>query len=351
MAYSWNGEPKGFRNTPQTATPIKTGGAYTSGTWKGSLINVARGRFGGYLLYQTTTYPGTGKNITLDFACFGGPNYFNFQGQGTPSVTISIQFYSVVTGGFDSNWYNLGTYSINNTGASMPTKKNNYGANSPNNIAYRLYNNYSTFGSYKPACGITYSSTGITGAGKTYAEYVEAMVNASESPTTWDPNQGYYAYVGVLPFGVRYISNNGKWSSNRNTVNPDGVIQRNWRVVRNLGWAQENEDGGNTPSNYKTFLITPDIIRAAHGTVTGVTAFRLKFQIYDDNIFYFPSTWYDNWTMIDNPQLGLLDYGPANTTTDWPPRFDAKVYHIDGNGRQTEVAAQYASRNNEWGLF
>lgn len=359
MANRFSSEPKGFRSTAMTNIPYKDGSVYTAGTYKGRLTNTGKGRFDGWLLYKTTPYSQTGKKITLDFACFAGPLYFDYT--GSTSVKIHIRFYSVITGRFDDNWYKLGEYSINKTGASLPTAGNNYGADSEWSMATMLYNNYYNYGSYKPAAGVTHVNGVNPADHSTYASYVNACIAANGSPTVWDGDQGVKAFVGVLPFGVRYISNNGNWSKSRKDVNPDGVTGGSYRVVKPSSWGQANEDGGNNPNSYKTFTIDENLIARAHGTVTGVTAFQLRFEVYSNDVFYFPSGWFDNWVMIDNPQLGLLDWSGDKrsadgsyivASTNWPERFDAKAYIMTNSGKK-EIAARYNSGGNgsQWTLF
>lgn len=342
-------QPKGFRNYAETAVPIKSGSAYTNGTHKERLPNVGNGRFDGYILYQNYTYGATGKDIYIDFSCFAGPYYFDLT--GSTSVKIHVRFYSIVTGQW-GNWGHLGTYKINNTGGVLPTAGNGYMG-----IAKNLYDNYYNYGSYKPAYGVVYKE-GVSGEGKTYSEYVDAMVAAGAKPSTWDlynNSSPIRAYVGVIPFGVRYISNNGKWNSSRNNVNPDGYVGRNWRAVNTMSWSAANEDGGNTPNNLKHFVLDENFIRSVNGTSTGVTDFQLRFHIYEDprnfDEFFFPQGGFSNWTKIDNPRLGLLDYGPRNSSTDWPPRYDAKAVRILGGGNNPELQAQHCSAGGSWGLF
>lgn len=343
--YLSNYQPKGFRNYAETATPIKSGSSYSSGTHKERIKSVGNGRFDSWILYQNYTYGATGKDIYIDFAAYAGPYYFDYT--GSTSVKVHIRFYSIVTGQW-SGWGHLGTYRINVTGGVLPAASNGY-----TGIAKNLWDNYYNYGSYKPAFGYVANNAGINASSMSYTEYVEACQNAPEKqkPHEWDSRQGVYAYSGVMPFGVRYISNNGKWSSSRNNVNPDGYVGRNWRAVNTMSWSAANEDGGNTPSSLKHFIIDESYISSVNGTSTGVTDFQLRFTIYDGDEFYFPQGGFSDWTKIDNPRLGLLDYGPRNSSTDWPPRYDAKAVRVLGGGNNPELQAQYCPAGGSWGLF
>lgn len=334
-------QPKGFRNYANTATPTKDGSAYTSGTIKERIKSSGNGRFDSWILYQNKRYGATGKDIYIDFAAFAGPYYFDYT--GSTSVKVHIRFYSVITNTW-SGWSKLGEYRINVTGEAPPSASNHYCG-----IAQKLWDNYSNYGSYKPAFGYVSNNAGITASGCTYREYVDACLNAGQNPHNWDGSQGYKAFAGVMPFGVRYISNNGKWSKSRNNVNPDGYVGKSWRAVSSMSWAAANEDYGNNPDSLKHFVIDENYIRNAAGTATGITDFQLRFTIYDGDVFTWPSG-KSNWTKIDNPRLGLLDYGPRNAATDWPPRYDAKAYQCLGSSN-TELQAQYCPPGGSWGLF
>lgn len=338
-------QPKGFRKYAETATPIKDGSAYTSGTHKERIKSVGSGSFDSWILYQNQRYGGNGKDFYLDFACFGGPTYFDYT--GSTSVKIDVRFYSIVTGQW-GNWGRLGDYRINVTSGGLPSSKNNY-----EGIAKLLWDNYYNYGSYKPAFGYVSNNKGINASSMSYRDYVLACLKAEppQKPHEWDARQGVYAFAGVMPFGVRYISNNGKWSSSRNNVNPDGYVGRSWRAVNTMSWSAANEDGGNTPSSLKHFILDENLINNINGTSTGVTDFQLRFTIYKEDIFYFPQGGFSDWTKIDNPRLGLLDYGPRNAGTDWPPRYDAKVYRCLGGGNNPELQAQHCSPGGSWGLF
>lgn len=338
-------QPKGFRNYAETSEPTKDGSAYTSGTHKERIKSVGDGRFDSWILYQNYRYGGNGKDIYIDFAAFAGPYYFDLTGD--TSVKVHVRFYSIVTGQW-SGWGHLGTYRISNFSGILPTASNGYMG-----IAKNLYDNYYNFGSYKPAYGVVYKE-GISGSDKTYSEYVDAMLAAGASPSTWDLHNNkkpIKAFVGVIPFGVRYISNNGKWNSSRNNVNPDGYVGRNWRAVSSMSWSVANEDGGNSSNSLKHFILDENLIRSINGTSTGVTDFQLRFTIYDGDTFYFPQGGFSNWTKIDNPRLGLLEYGPRNAGTDWPPRYDAKAVRCLGGGNNPELQAQYCPPGGSWGLF
>ena len=351
---SWNSyTPKGFRSVPHTV-PVKSGGSYTSGSYNKALSG--GGLWAGWLVYQTVPYGGTGKDFYIDFATIRSTLYFNLL---SPWIRVSVRFYSVLTG-LDSNWYVLADrYPLSNLNSNV------------HSLSKKLWDNYKTYGNYRPAYGIVKVPNVDPSSCATYQEYwdkcVEQVNAGNASYYYWDTSSdSYRSFVGRMPLGIRYISNNGKWAPNKNYVDPNGVVKGNYYSYTGVKWSFANEDGGNTPSNYKHLVINEDIIRAAHGTVTGVTAFQLRISFItrtqsgeNENAYWLfgcpntsnPEAGDGIFTMIDNPQLGLLDYGPAGASTDWPPRFDAKAYYIDKNGQQTEIAAQAASQNGSWGLF
>ena len=219
-------------------------------------------------------------------------------------------------------------------------------------------------GSHKPAYGAVNTdllSQAISN-GWNYATYWNAYAATGKSFPYWDSSSpNYRSLCGVMPFGLRYISNNGKWSPSSTEVNPNGVISRNYQTTSSFNWSQSNEDGGNSPGQMKNIVIDKGMIERIHGTATGVTAFQLKIDmgsggndVYTSWLFGSynagnPAEGQGIFTMIDNPLIGLLDYGAAGAAADWPPRFDAKAYDINAGNK--ELQAQYCAPGGSWGIF
>lgn len=361
--------PKGFNNYPQVI-PVKEKSYYTAGTFNGSLgVNNSRE---GWLLWKTTPYPTTGKDITLDFAVWRNTNYFDFTG---PHVDIYIRFYSMIKKQFDSEWTLLsGPHSIGGTSpAGVP------GASASN------WDSYSTYGSHKPAYGVQSVGQGservwVPPSGdeeeghyttkyydildrylwSSYSAFESDCKRNGKSMHIWDPSEDHYrSYTLTMPFGLRYISNNGKWGPGKTHVDPNGVISRDGQT--SASWSQSNQDGGNTPSNFKHIEITKDFIKQVHGKVAGVTAFQIKITVGTSNVY---SSWIFGstdvlhpeldqgiHTMIDHPQIGLLDWGAAGSPEDWPERFDAKAYYADGSAEGKELQAELGGPDKEWEIF
>lgn len=360
---SWEGTPKGFVNEPGTTPPNKVNSYYVNGVFNGDLGQAWRNdsdernyaMIAWLLLKSEPLVATTGKKLLVDFAIWGGPYYFNFTGPARQVANLEILFYDFISQSWVGNWTHYATYSIGNCSKSIPTPGNNYGSGGGSeNAASCSYdypgNCYS--GAYKPAYGQSYS-----GSWGSYSDCVSA--NSGKSPTNWnDPSSSGAgvttgAYVKVWPFGVRYITNDGKWGPNDNNLNAkkNGVITGNHQV--NVNWTRSGQDGGKPYGSYKVVYIDEDFIRRACGRSTGITALKMRWT-WDGDTWYYPYR-YDgpnDFVMIDNPQLGLFDWGPAGSSQDWSPRFDAKAYgRGPGSGSGNELQGKYNPGGGNWSIF
>lgn len=361
---SWAGVPAGFTSNADAATkaPTKNGSFYTAGTYNASLGHARDEkenqveRLGWMVMKSTPLTNECGKKLIVDYAVWGTWSYFDFSNVDDQKLSLYIQFYSILTNKYDSHWTHYADYQLGTYSGSVPSASD-YGKGATATTVPWSNPSECYRGAHKPAYGITYVKDvyerAVAGEFSSYDDYADACAAAGGTLTTWYKTKNYKAYLPVWPYGVRYISNNGKWAPGKTNVDGSGVIKGDYYKADNINWNRSNEDGGNTKNNYKTITINEDFIKRAHGTVTGVTAFRLKWQWYGDH-WYFPENPIpNNWVMIDNPRIGLLDYGPAGSPALWPPRYDAKVWFKQGLANKVELQGKYnpGGSASDWQVF
>ncbi len=342
MAFQSN-LPKGCPNLPYR--PARTSG----NTWSSELTKRSSSKYNAWLYYDIHPKPSgvTGKHFTLDLVfTYDNASFFNWP---ATYVDIAFQFYSIVTQSW-TGYYHYNQWCISN---SHPDPEN-------------LWDRYYNYGSYRPAWGIFSTSVKVPGitvsaSGPSYDEYAAAASAAGMSTPRWDATN-IYSYAYWIPWGMRYLSNGTHAQPGRTYPDASPFIRSHGQTSRGLTYG--GLDRGGTTSGLKDIDLSADWIRSRVGTLTGITNFRMRVRMgwdpLDSKSF---CTWTfggnqpgvdpeDSFTTIDNPLIGLLDYGPRGPKeTDWPPRFDAQAWYRNRGGTPVKLQAQYKPRGGNWNIF
>ncbi len=353
---SWQSNlPKGCPNIPYR--PARTSG----NTWSNELTkNDNPGtKYEVWLYYDVHPKPSgvTGKNFTMDLVFkYGNAYYFNWP---ETAAEIAFSFYSIVT----QSWTDYRVYRrwviSDNSGVSPTTG---------------LWNNYRNYGSYRPAWGV-YTATAkvpmeITASGPTYAEFKEAALAVGLSEIQWDATN-IHSYCRPMPWGMHYLSNGKNAQPGRRYPDPGPFVKRHGHQQPQITYA--GLDKGGTTSGLINIDLDANYITSVCGSLAGVTAFKMrvrqgwgnenrweKDKHGQDEIFmtyYFggnqPNAYdEDKFTTIDNPQIGLLDYGPQGSkAANWPPRYDGQAWYRNKGGASRKLQAKYKPVGGDWNIF
>lgn len=304
--------------------------------------------YSGWLYYIPERLPGNtlGKRFQLDFAWFAGSGYYD--GTGNSNLYIDVSFYSEISRSW-SGWRRLsGTY------GAPPTYSIAVGSGRAyvDDVCYQ----YRGFrgDSYQPLCGynphLTSSILSATG-GRTFGSYVQLynfLTGRGLRPSSWDGS--HVSFLAAPPVGVRYMSLNGNWDDSSGYVSSAATgVYRNGSAAGSK--TSSSLDGGNNTGRTPllSFYIDENFIRGTCGTVAGVTKFRLRFwKNSGDSYWDWPANGMDQWMALDNPRVGLLDWGPKGAGPDWPPRYDARAWYRNRSAaiQQPELMVQYCPRNS-----
>lgn len=345
---SWQANlPRGCSGIPYR--PVRTTGDVWSNALSGGSHDI-------WLYYKVQPKPSgvTGKKFSMDLVIKGSsPNYFVYN---VTRVDVAFQFYSIVTQKW-TDFYHWGGWRLSDYTESATT------------AGRKLWNNYRTYGRYRPAWGIHRSSmifndVEITAAGPSYDEYKAIAESKGVVEQPWDKGIGGQSYSAAMPWGVRYLSNGVNAQPGSHYPDPNPFIKKHGQQ----GWAStfSGLDKGGTASGFKTVDLSADWIRQRVGTLAGITAFKMRVRLgweRNGDIERVWDTWYfggnnpngrdqDRFTTIDNPLIGLLDYGPRGSKeATWPPRFDAQAYYRNKGGSLLKLQARYKPKNGSWNIF
>lgn len=353
--------PKGCPNIPYR--PIRTSG----NTWSNALTKVeSKASQDVWLYYDVHPKPSgvTGKNFTMDLVikCSYSANYFVYS---ATYVDISFSFYSIVTQRWSDYFLHSGWRASDYRDTATTAGR-------------KLWDNYRTYGSYRPAWGSNtrtkmLEGVDITAAGPSYDEYKAIAESQGVYEDIWDVGIGGKSYSGPMPWGVRYMSNGVNAQPGRHYPSPSPFIYKHGqqRTVNTVTFS--GLDKGGTTGGLRNIDLSADWIKQRVGTLAGVTAFKMRVRLgweaqnangtLLNKMGSVWNTWYfggnspkseaeDTFTTIDNPQIGLLDYGPRGPKeTTWPPRFDAQAWYRNRGGTAVKLQAQYKPKGGSWNIF
>ena len=339
---------------------------YTNNVWSSELTNTVldpttTAGYDCWLYYDMQKKPSgvTGKIFTMDIVLKFETNVYSIDLENV-SLDVSFAFYSILKQSW-SEYFVFDGWQI----SYMREGNNSTG----------LWDNYRSYGDYRPAWGMHNNSGGISisASGPSYASYKAQAQAIGIEESSWHIGPGdYYSYARGIPWGVRYLSNGmAAMAGSRfgNYPDPGGIITRHGQQVGSQQAktiiTQEALDKGGTKNGIKTIDLTPSWIESKMGTLTGVTAFKMRIRLglgTNGNPRSLYQTWYFGhqsakdkegyYTQLDNPQMGLLDYGPkGNKSATWPPRFDAQAVYRNKGGAVLKLQTKYKTKDGTWSIF
>lgn len=323
-------------DTGGTAHPINTSGHVNYGTY-----------YSGWIYYIPYRLPNgvTGKRFDVDFAYFAGPSYYDFL---NINMWLDVAFYSESSRQWTGYHRLGGPFHIQD------------------NISYTELMYRGSAGNYRPRCGLACQPGSLpvrfNGAGdpttsggaalSSYSAFHNYLQSCGIPIPHWDGRN--YHYIAAASHGVRYMSSNGQWSNGNSIITSAAAcVYGHWRYSNPSSRTSSSLDGGsNLSTGMLSFYITEDFIRACcGGSSSSISKFKLRFWRGDNS----PSIYWDwpgnelpQWQALDNPKVGLLDWGAKNSPQDWPPRYDARAWYRNktANIQQPELMVRYCPRNS-----